>query len=179
MNRHEALAYLRRVQPALVPVAAPRAGLCCETCRSGVNPSWRRCYQCERYGVPTVLPISMSVHIGPLHRRLRDYKAADDSEEQREHSLVLAALLGLFLRYHQACLGVTPDFVVTVPSTRRDALGAVVALLPSLRAKHIHALSATGSSESHWVWWRLGLLVSSQCTVGLLGTVGLFELRWR
>ena len=88
----------------------------------------------------------MSVHIGPLHRRLRDYKAADDSEEQREHSLVLAALLGLFLRYHQACLGVTPDFVVTVPSTRRDALGAVVALLPSLRAKHIHALSATGSS---------------------------------
>ena len=31
-------------------------------------------------------------------------------------------------------------------------------------------------SESHWVCWRFGLLVSNQCTVGLSGTVGLFEL---
>ena len=33
--------------------------------------------------------------------------------------------------------------------------------------------------ESHWVCWRLGLLVSNQCTVGLSGSVGLFELRRR
>ena len=30
--------------------------------------------------------------------------------------------------------------------------------------------------ESHWVCWRLGLLVSNQCVVALLGTVGFFEL---
>ena len=28
-------------------------------------------------------------------------------------------------------------------------------------------------TESHWVLWRLGLLVSNQCTVGLSGSVGL------
>ena len=32
-------------------------------------------------------------------------------------------------------------------------------------------------TESHWVWWRLGLLVSKQCVVGLSGSVGRFELR--
>ncbi len=90
----------------------------------------------------------MSLHVGGLHRRLRDYKEADDNEERREHSLVLAALLGLFLRNHQGCLGVEPDFVVTVPSADRDALAAVVALLPSLQAKHINALNATGSSAT-------------------------------
>ena len=30
--------------------------------------------------------------------------------------------------------------------------------------------------ESHWVCWRLGLLVSNQCVVGLSASVGLFEL---
>ena len=33
--------------------------------------------------------------------------------------------------------------------------------------------------ESHWVWWRLGLLVSNQCVVGLSGSVGLLEVRGR
>ena len=37
----------------------------------------------------------------------------------------------------------------------------------------------TVDNESHWVLWRLGLLVSNQCTVGLSGSVGLFELCWR
>lgn len=90
----------------------------------------------------------MSLHAERLHRRLRDYKEADDNEERREHALVLAALLGLFLDNHQDCLGANPDFVVTVPSTQRDALTEVVKLLPSLRAKHIRALNATGSSAA-------------------------------
>ena len=33
--------------------------------------------------------------------------------------------------------------------------------------------------ESHWVCWRLGLLVSNQCVVGLSASVGLLELCWR
>ena len=33
-----------------------------------------------------------------------------------------------------------------------------------------------GVTESHWVWWRLGLLVSNQCVVGLSASVGGFEL---
>ena len=32
------------------------------------------------------------------------------------------------------------------------------------------------SAESHWVCWRLGLLVSNQYVVGLSGSVGLLEL---
>ena len=42
-----------------------------------------------------------------------------------------------------------------------------------------HTTKTTRHIESHWVWWRLGLLVSNQCVVGLSGTVGLLELHRR
>ena len=148
MNQSEALAYLRRVQPALVPVAAPRVGICCETCRSGVGPGYDRCGPCNRGDVPKVMPISMSVGSGQLHHRLRRYKDSPSSDERREHSLVLAVLLALFLQHHQRCLGDAPDFVVTVPSRRRDALRAVVRMIPTLRDKRIGVLNAIGTSEA-------------------------------
>ena len=146
MKRKEALGYLRRLEPNLVPISAPSAGICCESCRSGVSDDYIRCFQCNQYGVPDVLPISMSQHNSALHYRLRRYKDAPSREERREHSVVLAALLKLFLQHHEGCLGGTPDFVVTVPSKKRDALTAVVKMLPKLNAKRIRALRAAGNA---------------------------------
>ena len=145
MKRAQALAYLRRLEPELVPVAAPRPGICCETCRSGVGPGYNCCGPCSWHDVPTVLPISISVHGKGLHRRLRRYKDATSKAEKREYLLDLAALLHLFLERHSDCLGGMPDIVVTVPSTDRDALRAVIKRLPSLRERRLRVLRAVGS----------------------------------
>ena len=145
MNRAQAVAYLRRLQPELVPVAAPRPGICCETCRSGVGPGYDRCIPCNRHDVPPVLPISISVHGRGLHRRLRNYKDATAKAGRRECSLDLAVLLYLFLERHSDCLGGMPDIVVTVPSADRDALRAVIKRLPSLRDRRLRVLRAVGS----------------------------------
>ena len=146
MNRAQARTYLRRLKPELVPVAAPRPGICCETCRSGVGPGYSRCGPCNRHDIPSVLPISMSVHGRGLHRRLRNYKDATAKAEKREFSLDLAALLYLFLERHSDCLGGMPDIVVTVPSGERDALRAVIKRLPSLRDRRLRVLRAVGSN---------------------------------
>ena len=148
MRREEALGYLRRLEPHLVPIAAPAPGICCKSCRSGVGDPYARCFPCNDDDVPDILPISMSVHGSALHRRLRRYKDALIGDERREHSLVLAVLLSLFFHHHRGCLGDTPDFVVTVPSKDRDALAAVVRMLPQLRAKRIQALKATGTKST-------------------------------
>ena len=135
------------VERALVPVAAPSPGVCCESCRSGVGQHYLRCGPCNRHRVPAVMPISMSLHGSPLHSRLRGYKDSDKSDERREHCLALAALLGLFLEHHRCCLGGRPDFVVTVPSAARDAFAAVVDLLGDLRDRRVDALRAIGAGD--------------------------------
>ena len=145
MNRTQARVYLRRLKPELVPVAAPRRGICCETCRSGVGPGYNRCGPCNRTDVPPVLPLSISVHGRGLHRRLRNYKDATAKAERREFSLDLAAMLYLFLERHSDCLGGMPDIVVTVPSMDRDALRSVIKRLPSLRDRRLSALRAVDS----------------------------------
>ena len=145
MKRAQALTYLRRLQPELVPVAAPRRGICCETCRSGVGPGYSRCGPCNRIDVPSVLPISISVHGKGLHRRLRRYKDATTKSERRECSLDLAALLYPFLDRHANCLGGMPDIVVPVPSMERDALRSVIKRVPSLRDRRLRALRAVDS----------------------------------
>ena len=148
MRREEALGYLRRLEPNLVPIAAPAPGICCESCRSGVDDPYARCFPCNSHDVPDILPISMSVHGSALHRRLRRYKDALTGDERREHSLVLAVLLSFFLDHHRNCLGDTPDFVVTVPSEDRDALAAVVRMLPQLMAKRVQAIRAAGTNSA-------------------------------
>ena len=148
VERNEALGYLRQLEPNLVPIAAPSPGICCESCRSGVGDIYARCFPCNENGTPAVLPISLSLHGSALHRRLRRYKDAPTEEERREHSLVLAVLLGYFLQRHEGCLGDTPDFLVTVPSRDRDALEAIINKLPRLRAKRIEALRASGTSAT-------------------------------
>ena len=145
MNQSQALAYLRRLRPELVPVAAPRQGICCMTCRSGVGSGYERCGPCNRHDVPRVLPISISVHGRGLHRRLRNYKDATAKAGRSECSLDLAVLLYLFLERHSDCLGGMPDIVVTAPSADRDALRAVINRLPSLRDRRLRVLRAVGS----------------------------------
>jgi len=85
------------------------------------------------------------VHGKGLHCRLRGYKDAAAEAERRERSLDLAVLLSLFLDRHGDCLGGIPDVVVTVPSTDRDALGAVTDRIPTLRGRHLGVLRAVGS----------------------------------
>ena len=98
-----------------------------------------------------MLPISISVHGRGLHRRLRNYKDATAKAERRECSLDLAVLLYLFLERHSDCLGGMPDIVVTVPSTDRDALRAVIKRLPSLRERRLRVLRAVSSkTERHY-----------------------------
>lgn len=129
--------YLERIKGELVPVAAPQQHVC-STCRSGANPGYECCYQCDANRVVQVLPISMSYHGGLLHSHLRNYK--DGSPQQRtEYTLRLAALLWLFLKQHQDCIGGDYDAVVTVPSTRtdRDAPKATIDRIVALRHLHV------------------------------------------
>ena len=147
MNRTHSLAYLRRLQPELVPVATPRPGICCEMCRSGVRPGYDRCSGCNWHDVPPVLPISISVHGKGLHRRLRRYKDAIAKAERSECSLDLAVLLYLFLERHSDCLDGMPDVVVTVPSPGRDALRSVIDRIPNLRDRRVRVLRAFGSKK--------------------------------
>lgn len=126
--------YLDHLRPSLVPIAAPQPGVC-KVCRSGANYGFDKCYGCEEKGIVNVLPISMSYHSGPLHRRLRDYKDGSGEIRQR-YTLELAALLFYFLKKHMNCIGGVPDAVVTVPSAERDAVKAIVDKIHALRIRH-------------------------------------------
>lgn len=151
MNRSAMRRYFSRIQPHLVPVAAPSLSICCESCRSGVRQGESRCDQCHKFRVPNVLPISMSVHGHPLHSRLGSYKGRFKyvpHELQREFSLDLAALLGLFLQRHLSCLGGDFDYVVTVPSRQQDAVKSIIRLLPLESRRHLVALKAVGTKRN-------------------------------
>ena len=137
--------YLERLESGLVPIAAAQP-LVCSTCRSGANPGYERCYRCEDEGIVEVLPISMSIDGKALHHRLRNYKDGN-TEQKKVFTLQLAALLHLFLHNHHKCIGGRYDAVVTVPSSRRDAVWGIVKKLPDLRELHV-ALTYTGTGGS-------------------------------
>ena len=79
----------------------------------------------------------MSVHGGPLHHRLRNYKDDTRYERRREYTLQLAALLSEFLKRHMDCLGGEPEAVTTVRSENRDAQRRIVRRIRSLRDLHV------------------------------------------
>lgn len=136
--------YLEQLRPGLIPIAGVQPGVC-KRCRSGKNAGYPDCYPCSSQDIVTVLPISMSVDRGALHTRLRYYK--DGKEQQKlDFSLQLAALLGLFLRFHVNCIGGMPDIVTTVRSSKRDAPLAIVRKLRSLRDSHL-PLRFIGTSD--------------------------------
>ena len=169
MTRLDPRPYLDRVRPGLVPIAGAQSGVC-RSCRSGANPGFERCYQCQQNSTVSVLPISMSEHNGFLHQRLRYYK--DGNTQQREqYTLELAALLVRFLKKHIECLDGKPDVVVTVPSPDRDAVKSIVDKIGWLQERHI-SLSCTESgsnvsySAPHSVRGQKVLLLDDTFTTG-------------
>ena len=145
MTKLDPKRYLERLKPGLVPIAGAQH-LVCSTCRSGANPGFERCYQCQNEGIVKVLPISMSIHGRALHHRLYNYKNGD-TQQKMDYTLQLAALLHLFLHNHSECIGGQYDRVVTVPSSKRDAVVGIVNRLSDLRDLHV-ALKYTGTDGS-------------------------------
>ncbi|MDE0497590.1 MAG: hypothetical protein OXH86_09570 [Acidimicrobiaceae bacterium] len=145
MSTIDASRYVDLLRPGLMPIAGAQDGVC-GRCRSGANSGFTACYRCDQVGAVDVLPISMSVHGGPLHHRLRHYK--DDTREERrnEYTLQLAALLSKFLGRHMECIGGEPEAVTTVRSARRDAPRRIVRRIQSLRDLHV-ALDWVGGDE--------------------------------
>jgi len=135
MTRLDPKEYLDRIRSGLVPIAGAQLGVC-KTCHSGANGTFEQCYVCDRNNIIEVLPISMSVHGGSLHKRLRQYKS-NNSTQRKEYTLELAALLYLFLTNHWECLGGEPDHIVTVPSPQRDAPKRIIDRISPIRDIHI------------------------------------------
>lgn len=144
MNPINSHVLLDKLHAGLVPIAAPQPHVC-HTCRSGASLGSQVCRQCEKNQVSSVLPISMSRHGELLHTHLRGYK--DGGPKQREkYTLTLAALLHLFLKQHEACIGGQFDLVTTVRSKNRDAMKAIVRKIGRLRQRHI-ALTSTRTGQ--------------------------------
>ena len=107
MTKLDPKRYLERLESGLVPIAAAQP-LVCSTCRSGANPGYERCYQCEHAGILKVLPISMSIHGEALHHRLRNYKDGD-TQQKLEYTMQIAALLLLFFSSCTATASASAD----------------------------------------------------------------------
>lgn len=68
---------LRPLRPSLVPVPAPRQQGICPVCHSSRPDDYPTCYPCSQAShldPPPILPITMSVNLGTVHRHLRMYK---------------------------------------------------------------------------------------------------------
>lgn len=89
-----------------------------------------------------ILPISMSVEAGLLHRHLRGYKDDRSPAVRNRMSVRLAALTAVFLEHHRDCVGPF-DSVVLVPSPARMAVASIVQRVPSLRDEHRPALTVS------------------------------------
>lgn len=135
------------LRPGLVPVPAAGQPGVCGICHSGCDRSYGQCYPCleavQVFGVGDVLPISMSVDGGLLHRHLRGYKDDRSPQVRTRMSLRLAALVAIFFHNHARCVG-DFDSLVLVPSSSRTAVEGIIQLLPLLRDQYRPALRVTG-----------------------------------
>lgn len=135
--------------PSLVPVpAAGQLGIC-PICHSSRPDDLERCHPCDRAAhldPPPILPITMSVHFGPIHHHLRKYKDALDAETRERITTRLAALLSVFMERHAECIG-DWDVVTCVPSAKRVAMAPVIAKLRVFLDKDLQALQYVGHSS--------------------------------
>ena len=139
---------LRPLRPSLVPVPAPAQLGICPVCYSSRSDEYGTCYPCSqaRYlDPPPILPITMSVNLGTVHRHLRMYKDAPDAETRERLTMRLAALLSLFMEKHSACVGPW-DAVTCVPSAARVAMAPVVAKLRVFLNRDVQALRHRGEA---------------------------------
>lgn len=141
---------LRPLRPALMPVPATgQLGICpvCHSSRADNYPTCRPCSQASYLEPPSIVPVSMSVAGGAVHRHLRMYKDAPDELTRERLTMRLAALLSVFMERHESCVGEW-DVVVCVPSERRTALAPVVAKLKRFDGRGVQALKARPSDGS-------------------------------
>lgn len=116
----------------------------CPICHSSCPDEYTTCYPCSQAGYldpPSILPVSMSIDRGAVHRHLRMYKDAPDELTRDRLAHRLAALLSVFMENHSACIGEW-DVVACVPSERRVAMESVVAKLRRFQGRVLDALGA-------------------------------------
>lgn len=130
-----------------MPVPAAGQSGVCGFCHSACDPAFAQCYPCleahRGIGAVELLPISMSVDGGLLHRHLRGYKDDRRDEVRARMTVRLAALVSVFVEHHGTCIGPF-DSVVLVPSAVRRAVEPIVGRVRSLRQEHRPALEVTG-----------------------------------
>ena len=120
---------LRPLLPGLGPVPAIQAGICA-TCHSSAGIGFTSCFQCGREAsalgiqLPEVVPITMSIERGIVHRHLRRYKDDPSAEVRERATLRLAALTAVFLSRHSDCLGEW-DYATCLPSATRSAVESI------------------------------------------------------
>lgn len=138
------------LRPGLVPVPAAGQSGVCRICHSGCDPRYGECIPCreavQHLGADEILPISMSIDGQLLHRHLRGYKDDRSAQVRARMSLRLAALVAVFMRNHGDCVGPF-DSVVSVPSSARTAMEAILQRIPSLRDEYRPALQVSGTGS--------------------------------
>ena len=107
------------LRPGLVPVPAVGQPGVCRYCHSACDPDYGQRHPClladRSVGAVHILPISMSVDSGLLHRHLGGYKDDRSPTVRHRMSVRLAALTAVFLQHHRDCVGPF-DSVVLMPS---------------------------------------------------------------
>ena len=135
------------LRPGLMPVPAIGQPGVCRYCHSACEPDYGQCYPCllaaRSVGAADIVPISMSVEGGLLHRHLRGYKDDRSVAVRNRMSVRLGALTAVFLEHHHDCVGPF-DSVVLVPSPARTAVASIVQRVRSLRDELRPALRASG-----------------------------------
>lgn len=138
------------LRPGLVPVPAAGQSGVCRICHSGCDPRFGECIPCreavQRLGADEILPISMSIDGELLHRHLRGYKDDRSGQVRARMSLRLAVLVAVFMRNHGECVGPF-ESVVSVPSSTRTAMEAILQRIPALRDEYRPALKVSGSGS--------------------------------
>lgn len=145
-----ALEVLEPLRKGLVPVPATQPGVC-STCHSSCAYNFDCCFPCneavQRVNAHEVIPVSLSVARGLLHRHLRGYKDDPRPDVRDRMTLRLAGLLAVFVANHRACIG-DYDTIALVPSKSRVAMEAVINRIPSLADAFVPTLSVNLGYET-------------------------------
>lgn len=149
---------METIQSGLVPVpATPQEGVCA-SCHSSCGVTYSVCNQCRtgqhRAGAIDLLPISMSVHAGLLHRQLWIYKNGDGEELRAQAAYRLAALVSVFVEEHQACLGEF-DVAAALGSQHRTAPLAIANRLRAMNGRVEPTLEAGETDAEGFREYRL------------------------
>ena len=143
--------YVQPLRAALVPIAGvPQAGVC-RICHSSVSSGGTVCPGCSRavdagFDPPEILPITMSLAGGLIHGHLRGYKDSESEAARERMTMRLAALLAIFVKKHDECLGPW-DVATCVPSMDRVAMSPIVSKIRAFEGRYDQLLTALPDSR--------------------------------